>query len=52
MIKNAQGILSTEVPAGNLLWVDAVNGIDALAARGRMTVPFKTLTAAKNAATP
>ena len=49
-ILNAQGILSSDVPTGNLLWVDAVNGIDALAMRGRMTIPFKTLTAAKNAA--
>jgi hypothetical protein len=39
-----------DIPTGNLLWVDAVNGVDALAARGRMTIPFKTLTAAKNAA--
>jgi hypothetical protein len=49
-ILNAQGILSSEVPTGNLLWVDAVNGIDALAMRGRMTIPFKTLAAAKSAA--
>ena len=40
----------TEVPTGNLLWVDAVNGNDDLAVRGRMTVPFKTLTKAKTAA--
>ena len=40
----------TDVPTGNLLWVDAINGNDDLAARGRMTVPFKTLTKAKNAA--
>jgi len=49
-ILNAQGILSSDVPTGNLLWVDAVNGINALAMRGRMTIPFKTLTAAKDAA--
>jgi hypothetical protein len=49
-ILNAQGILSSDVPTGNLLWVDAVNGVDALATRGRMTIPFKTLVAAKNAA--
>lgn len=40
----------TDVPTGNLLWVDPINGNDDLAARGRMTVPFKTLTKAKNAA--
>lgn len=40
----------TEVPTGNLLWVDAVNGNNDLAVRGRMTVPFKTLTKAKTAA--
>jgi hypothetical protein len=49
-ILNAHGILSSDVPTGNLLWVDAVNGVDALAMRGRMTIPFKTLVAAKNAA--
>jgi hypothetical protein len=49
-ILNAQGILSSDVPTGKLLWVDQVNGIDALAARGRLTVPFKTLTEAKEAA--
>jgi len=49
-ILNALGILSSEVPIGNLLWVDAVNGVDALATRGRMTIPFRTLAAAKNAA--
>lgn len=38
------------IPTGNLLWVDAVNGNDSLAVRGRMSVAFKTLTAAKNAA--
>jgi len=38
------------IPTGNLLWVDAVNGNDSLAVRGRLSVPFKTLTAAKNAA--
>ncbi|SRR6266540_6451697 len=49
-ILNAQGILSSEVPTGNLLWVDQVNGVDGLAVRGRMTIPFRTLTAAKGAA--
>ena len=49
-IQNALGILSSQVPTGNLLWVDQVNGVDALATRGRMTIPFKTLSAAKNAA--
>jgi hypothetical protein len=38
------------IPTGNLLWVDAVNGNDSLAVRGRLSVPFKTLSAAKNAA--
>ncbi len=49
-IQNALGILSSQVPTGNLLWVDQINGVDALATRGRLTIPFKTLTAAKNAA--
>ena len=49
-IRNALGILSSEVPTGNLLWVDAINGIDALAVRGRITFPFRTLSAAKNTA--
>jgi hypothetical protein len=44
------GVLSSQVATGNLVWVDAVNGNDALAVRGRMTVPFKTLVAAKQAA--
>jgi hypothetical protein len=48
--QNLLGINSSDVPIGNLLWVDAINGIDALAVRGRMTIPFKTLTAAKNTA--
>lgn len=39
-----------DIPTGNLLWVDAVNGNNDLAVRGRMTVPFKTLTKAKEAA--
>jgi hypothetical protein len=51
-IRNALGILSSEVATGNLVWVDQVNGIDSLARRGRFTIPFKTLTAAKNAAKP
>jgi hypothetical protein len=38
------------MPTGNLVWVDAVNGNDSLATRGQLSVPFKTLTAAKNAA--
>ena len=42
--------LIADIPTGNLLWVDAVNGNDDLAVRGRMTVPFKTLTKAKEAA--
>src|ERR1041384_8369443 len=49
-LKNAEGILSTEVPTGNLVWVDQKNGNDKLAVRGRMTIPFRTLTAAKHAA--
>lgn len=49
-IINPLGIVSSEVPTGNLLWVDQVNGVDALATRGRMTIPFKTLTKAKEAA--
>src|SRR5437867_5395120 len=51
-IINAQGIISSEVPTGNLLWVDQVNGVDGLAVRGRLTIPFRTLTAAKAAAQP
>src|SRR5713226_1305170 len=49
-LRNSQGLLSSEIPTGNLVWVDPVNGNDALAVRGRLTVPFLTLTAAKNAA--
>ena len=49
-IQNALGILSSDVPVGNLVWVDAVNGVDVLASRGRMTIPFKSLKAAKDAA--
>jgi hypothetical protein len=44
---NPLGVLSSDVATGNLLWVDAVNGNDALATRGRLTVPFKTLAVAK-----
>jgi hypothetical protein len=44
------GIASDEMPTGNLVWVDSVNGNDSLAIRGRLKFPFKTLTAAKNAA--
>jgi hypothetical protein len=50
-IQNALGILSSQVPTGNLLWVDQINGVDALAARGRLTIPFRTLAAARDAAT-
>jgi len=39
-----------DIPTGNLLWVDAVNGNNALAARARMTVPFQTLQKARDAA--
>lgn len=39
-----------DIPSGNLVWVDPVNGNDGMAVRGRMTVPFKTLGAAKTAA--
>lgn len=39
-----------DIPSGNLVWVDPVNGNDDMAVRGRMTVPFKTLGAAKTAA--
>jgi len=49
-IKNAAGILSTDVPTGRVLWVDQLNGVDKLAMRGRLTIPFKTLTGAKDAA--
>jgi hypothetical protein len=45
-----EGISSRDVPTGNLLWVDQVNGNDSLAVRGQKAVPFKTLTAAKIAA--
>jgi len=41
---------SSAVKTGNLLWVDAVNGNDATAVRGRLSAPFLTLTAAKLAA--
>ncbi len=44
------GIASDEMPTGNLVWVDSVNGNDSLAIRGRLKFPFKTLTAAKGAA--
>jgi len=39
-----------EVPTGNLLWVDPVNGNDSLAVAGRMTIPFKSLAQARDAA--
>lgn len=38
------------VKTGNLLWVDAVNGNDGTAQRGRMQLPYLTLSAAKTAA--
>ena len=49
---NALGIVAVPatVPSGNLLWVDAVSGNDSLARRGCLTVPFKTLSKAKDAA--
>src|SRR5438477_12731017 len=49
-ILNSLGILSSDIATGNLVWVDKVNGIDELACRGRMTIPFRTLTEAKKAA--
>jgi hypothetical protein len=49
---SSAGISSRDVPTGNLLWVDQVNGNDSLAVRGQKAVPFKTLTAAKTAAKP
>lgn len=39
-----------DVPTGNLVWVDPVHGNDDLAARHRLTVPFKTLPKARDAA--
>ena len=47
---NALGILSSDVATGWLIWIDGVNGNDALGRRGQMTTPFKSLTAAKSAA--
>jgi hypothetical protein len=38
------------MPTGNLVWVDAVNGNDSLATRGQLSVPFKTLAKARDAA--
>ncbi len=49
-IINPLGIGSTEVPVGNLVWVDSVNGVDGAAKRGRVTIPFRTITSALNAA--
>jgi hypothetical protein len=48
---NPLGVLSSDVAigTGNLVWVDQVNGNDSLAVRG-MTIPFRTLTAAKTSA--
>lgn len=47
---NPLGILSSDVAIGNLVWVDQINGNDTLAVRGRMTIPFQSLGAAKDAA--
>ncbi len=38
------------VPTGRLVWVDSEKGNDSLARRSFLTVPFATLTAAKNGA--
>lgn len=51
-IRNTAGRLFTpgvisDIPTGNLVWVDAVNGNDDLAVREGMTVPCKTLAKAK-----
>lgn len=42
--------VSSEIPTGNLVWVDRVNGNDLIALRGRMDRPFLTLSKAKIAA--
>lgn len=42
--------VSSEIPTGNLVWVDRVNGNDLFALRGRMDRPFLTLSKAKSAA--
>lgn len=49
-IRNLDGILSNEIPVGKVVWVDSINGIDELARRGRITIPFRTLLAAQSAA--
>ncbi len=49
-ILNTLGIASSDVPLGNIVWVDTVNGVDGLAVRGRLTIPFRTLAAAQGAA--
>ena len=49
-ILSPEGLFTRDLPTGNLVWVDQVNGNDSLAVRGQRGVPFKTLTAAKNAA--
>src|SRR5262245_43472581 len=49
-LRGVLGILSCEVATGNLVWVDRANGNDAVAVRGRLTIPFLTLGAAKRAA--
>jgi hypothetical protein len=49
-ILSPQALFTRDVPTGNLLWVDQVNGNDSLAVRGQMTVPFKTLSKARDAA--
>jgi hypothetical protein len=41
---------SQMIKTGGLVWVDAVNGNDVTAQRGRLQLPFRTLTAAKNSA--
>lgn len=51
-ILSPEGLFTRDLPTGNLVWVDQVNGNDSLAVRGQRGVPFKTLTAAKNAAKP
>jgi hypothetical protein len=51
-ILSPEGLFTRDLPTGNLVWVDQVNGNDSLAVRGQRGIPFKTLTAAKNAAKP
>lgn len=47
---NLDGSGLSTIPSGNMLFVDAVNGVDATGTRGRQDKPFLTLTAAKAAA--